>query len=113
MVADRLLSGRHLTARVAFVGLFVALGFMNAHLLRLQASDDERRERALEGLILSAAQIANDATQRLAPGARPEPRYSPDLTVADLRRSQRTASFLVIGSRSNVGLPPPPTSRSG
>lgn len=86
MVADRLLSGRHLTARVAFVGLFVALGFMNAHLLRLQASDDERRERALQGLILSAAQIANDPTQRLAPGARPEPRYSPDLTVADLRR---------------------------
>ncbi len=86
MVADRLLTQRRLATRVAFVAMFVVLGVTNAHLLRLQASDDERRETALRGLILSAAQIANDPTQRLAPGARPEPRYSPDLTVADLRR---------------------------
>ena len=86
MVADRLLAGRSMVTRVGFVVLALLVTASNAHLLRTAATDEAVRELPIRKAILAAAQIANDPTQRLVPDARPEPRYSPDLTVADLRR---------------------------
>ena len=64
MVVDGILGGRGLPLRVACVAVFVLLAVTNAHLLRLNATKEEAREVALRGLILSAAHIANDPSQR-------------------------------------------------
>ena len=116
MVVDRMLGGRGLPLRVACVAVFVLLAVTNAHLLRLNATKEEAREVALRGLILSAAHIANDPSQQLAPDAKPEPRYSPDLTVADLRRYGRNGELprdrpslereLTAGAYLQVGIAP-------
>jgi hypothetical protein len=86
MVADRLLGRANRPLRAAFVVVFLVMTATNAYLLRIDASDEAAREGPTRALILAAAEIANDPLQQLAPDAVPEPRYSPDLTVADLRR---------------------------
>jgi len=86
MVADRLLAGRSTVTRVGLVVVVLLVAASNARLLRDAASVEAARELPIRNSILAAAQIANDPTQKLVPDARPEPQYSPDLTVADLRR---------------------------
>jgi hypothetical protein len=116
MVVSRFVRGRGEVAFLALTAVFVVLGVTNAHLLRVHASDDEGRERKLRGLIVSAARIAADPRETIARGAVPEPRYSPDLTVADLRRFARNGELphditplegqLTAAANLQVGLDP-------
>ena len=86
IVADRLLGRANRPLRAGFVIVFLLMTATNAYLLRIDASNQGASEQPTRALILAAALTANDPLQKLAPDAVPERQYSPDLTVADLRR---------------------------
>ena len=86
MALDRVLHRVSLPFRAVFVVVFAMLVFANLQLLRNDASYEATRELPVRSAILAAAQIANDPAQKLVQGVEPEPHFSPDLTIDDLRR---------------------------
>jgi hypothetical protein len=77
------LTGNGLGRRAVVFVLLLLVGLHNGGLLRDKSKEESRREREAKDRILYAADLV--ATQADILGGNPEPRYSPDLEVDDLR----------------------------
>lgn len=73
--------------RAAVCLLLLFVGVHNAGTLVEKSRDEKRLEQRLKARILAAAQLVNSPAVIL--GGNPEPQYSPDIVVEDLRRMQR------------------------
>jgi hypothetical protein len=77
------LTGQGLGRRAVVFVLLLLVGLHNGGLLRDKSKEEARREQDVRDKVLVAASLV--ATQADLLGGNPEPRYSPDLEVADLR----------------------------
>ena len=81
--------------RAAVFVLLLLVGLHNGGLLRDKSKEEARREQDVKGKVLAAAHLVT--TQADILGGHPEPRYSPDLEVKDLRRMVRDGKLPEAG----------------
>lgn len=73
--------------RIVVCLVLLMVGIHNVGVFRDEAKDERRLERRIKAQILAAAQLVNSPAAIL--GGNPEPRYSPDIVVDDLRTMHR------------------------
>jgi hypothetical protein len=89
------LSERALGRRAVVLVLLLLVGLHNGGLLRDKSKEEARREQDVKGKVLAAADLVVRQADIL--GGHPEPKYSPDLEVRDLRIMVRDGKLPEIG----------------